>query len=360
MEIRNPDYIVLQDAAEPPDRLPYGVRMIGSQLEAHETTGEGIRVAILDTGAPQHPDIKLAGMYDATGGSQPYDRRGHGTHVAGTIAANGKIVGVAPGVSLFAVKVFQDSGGTKPEWLISGLRWCRDNRIDVVNMSLGGPQAMGPAMETELKACVAAGIIISCSAGNFGKDYGVLYPAQYPECIAVAAVDIEKGHADWSAYGPQLDVAAAGVQVWSTWLGGRYTELNGTSMAAPHITGAVAILQAKAIIREGKKDSPEFMRLMLRRYAEDLGEPGPDHKYGCGVFSFGRFGVADRVPSRLLLEIGKTQYVKNGMAAQSDVAPEIKQGRTLVPLRLVAEGLGGKVDWFPPDGTHKGKVAIEL
>lgn len=190
-DYRIPDYFVVQDAPAPPEEIPYGVKMIGAPLEWPETRGEGVKVAVLDTGAPQHPDIRLAGVFDATD-TGVYDRRGHGTHVCGTIAANGRIKGVAPGVQLYAVKVFEDSGPLKLNHLVKALRWCRANTIDIINMSFGGPSPMGSEVEAELKACHEAGIVIVCSAGNYGRDFGVLYPAKYPWNLAVAAVDIEK------------------------------------------------------------------------------------------------------------------------------------------------------------------------
>lgn len=345
-EIRIPDYIITQDATAPPAKIPYGVHMIGAEMEWPEVQEaiKQIKVAIVDTGAPQHPDIKLAGYQDVTG-SGPYDRRGHGTHVAGTVAANGQIVGVAPGVQLYAVKAFQDTGGATSEWLTAALRWCRQNKMDIISMSLGGPSPQGPEFETELKACYAAGIVVIAAAGNFGRDFGVLYPARYPEVIAVAAVDISKSQGDFSAWGSELDVSAAGVDVWSTWMGGRYVQLSGTSMATPHITGAAAILQAKALIREKRKLTPAEMRLALRLYSEDIGDKGPDIRYGCGVFSFGRFTSPDTVRREVKMWIGRNNYLVNGQQKTMDVAPFIREGRTFTPARYVAEGLGAAVSW---------------
>jgi subtilisin family serine protease len=215
--------------------------------------------------------------------------------------------------------------------------------MDVVSMSLGGPSPMGSVVEDELKACALAGMVVVCSAGNYGKDFGVLYPARYPQCLAVAAVDMGKVQGDFSAWGKELDVAAAGVEVWSTWPGGRYCQLDGTSMAAPHITGAAAILQAKARIREGKKDPPDITRLMLRRYAEDVGPKGPDTQYGCGVFSFGRFEDSDSVPREIVFQVGQKVAIVDGSQVELDVPPQILNNRTLVPIRFVAENMGWKV-----------------
>jgi subtilisin len=341
--IKIPDYIILQDAQAPPDQMPYGIRMIGAPLEWPETRGEGIKVAVIDTGRPDHPDINVVGAVDFTG-SGVIDRRGHGTHCAGTIAANGKLLGVAPGVELYTVKVFPDSGGTDPAVIAKALDWCVSAGIDIASMSLSGP-AENVDLRNAVKRAYAAGIVMVAAAGNYGRDWGVMYPAKYPEVLAVAAVDTAKAAADFSAYGAELDIAAAGVRVWSTWLGGKYVELDGTSMACPHIAGAAAILQAKAKRRLGRKLAPEEMRVALNLYAEDLGAPGRDERYGCGVFSFGRFGSSDTIQREIKMWIGRNEYMVNGQQKTMDVAPFIREGRTFTPARYVAEGLGAEVGW---------------
>ena len=369
-DIRVPDYLILQSAIEPPQAIDYGVRMIGAELEWPEVRDKlkEIKVAFMDTGAPQHPDVKLAGMFDVSG-SGPYDRRGHGTHVAGILAADGWIKGVAPGVSLYSVKVFGDSGPTGPGMLTAGLKKCREFGMDIISISIGGPGDIGYEFQEELKACHQAGIVVIASAGNYGLDYGVLYPAKYKEVIAVAAVDLEKNQGDFSAWGNELDVAAAGVNVWSTWLGGKYTQLSGTSMACPHIAGAAAILQAKALIREGKKDPPDVVRLMLRRYAEDLGDSGPDIRYGCGTFSFGRFigpdrpqrevkvevGISDGSRVYVPVEMGTKRYWIDGTAAEFDVPCIRWNGRTMVEARGMADAFGlSEIRYEPPYAVFKG------
>lgn len=340
---RVPDYVIVQDAAAPPTQIPYGVRMIGAPLEWPETKGEGIKVAVIDTGRPNHPDITVAGAVDFTGSGMD-DRRGHGTHCAGIIAANGKILGVAPGVELYTLKVFPDSGSTSPEAIARALDWCVGAGFDIISMSICGPTD-DYNMHQAVKRCHAAGIVMVAAAGNFGRDYGVMYPARYTEVIAVAAVNLDEAPADFSAYGMELDLAAAGVDVWSTWLGGGYVQLSGTSMACPHIAGAAALLQGKARRRLGRKLTPEEIRVALNLYAEDLGLPGRDERYGCGVFSFGRLGAADTIQREIKMWIGRNDYLVNGQQKVMDVAPFIREGRTFTPARYVAEGLGAEVGW---------------
>jgi hypothetical protein len=143
-----------------------------------------------------------------------------------------------------------------------------------------------------------------------------------------------------------LDVAAAGVQVWSTWLNGNYALLDGTSMASPHITGAVALIQAKAMIRYGKKLTPDQVKMLLQIDSEDLGDKGPDELYGFGVFSFGRFDQSERIPNKLKMTIGSTQCQVNGQLKQMEVAPFLQNDHAFVPVRFISEELGGKVDWI--------------
>jgi subtilisin len=317
--------------------------MIGAPLEWPETKGKGIKVAVIDTGKPNHSDLRIADYVDFTG-TGVEDRRGHSTHCCGIIAANGKIKGVAPEVELVTLKVFPDQGSASPAAIAGALQWCQKNKIDIISMSFGSPSD-DSSIRQEIKKCYEAGIVMVAAAGNFGRDYGVLYPAKYPEVLAVAAVDIDKKPAEWSAYGLELDLAAAGVDVYSTYLNGQYALLSGTSMACPHIAGACAILQAKALKRFGRKLAPEEIRVALNLYADDLGVPGKDERYGFGVFSFGRFHADDTVPREVVMTIGQKEYTVNGLKSTMDVAPFLKDGRTFVPVRFVAEGLNARVEW---------------
>lgn len=135
-----PGYAVVSAQAATPPELPYGVRMIGAPLEWSETRGAGIKVAVIDTGKPNHPDVKVAGAVSFSGAPVD-DVRGHGTHVAGIIAANGRIKGVAPEVELYCLQVARPEGGLSTDAIAKALYWCRDNGIDVVNMSLGGSES---------------------------------------------------------------------------------------------------------------------------------------------------------------------------------------------------------------------------
>lgn len=337
--------------ATSPSLIPYGVKMIGAELEWSETQGHGVKVAVLDTGRPTHPDIRVVQAVDFTG-TGVTDWNGHATHVCGTIAADGKILGVAPKCDLYTLKVINDNGIGSYEWTTDAIWWCIHNNIDVINMSLGGCEPMNDDLHLALKTAKAKGIILVAAAGNTGNLpsglSSVTYPAAYPECIATAAVDIEKQWPIFSSTGMEVDLAAAGVEIHSTHLAGQYVKLSGTSMACPHIAGAAALIIAKARIRKKPIDADKIYYAM-QIYAEDLGSEGRDDLFGFGVFSFGRLMKPDNIPINLRFRIGHAAYTKNGLPQAAFIAPRLFNGRAMIGLRDVGEALDCKVTWVDPD-----------
>lgn len=331
IKIELPHFKVVSTLSVAPQEIPYGVRLIGAELEWSETQGDGIKVAVLDTGIATHPDLKIYGNYDATGHGLNVTN-GHGTHCAGIVAANGKIKGVAPKAHLYNVKIIDSNGKIFESYITKALQWCLDNNIEVISMSFGGPTPMPNAYKV-IQQLWAKGVILVAAAGNFGLDFPKMYPACYDEVISVGAVDIDRVHADWSSWHETVELTSAGVEVYSTWLNNQYASLNGTSMACPHISGAVAIIISK-LRKRGLPVNHEMIRNCMALYADDLGEPGRDIKYGYGVFSFGRIMKSENILPEPIIGI-----------KQMDVAPFIKDSRTFVPLRFMSEELGGKVDW---------------
>lgn len=344
------NYEVLEVMSIPTATIPHGVQMLGAPLEWPETRGAGIKVAVLDTGRPEHPDIKVADSFaskNLRNSTSDVDRNGHSTHVCGTICADGKIMGVAPDVELYTAKVLDDTGGGDDITITEGIYWAIQKDVDVINLSLGGKQPQ-TKVHNAIKFAVDNGIIVVCAAGNSGEAW-MAYPAKFPETIAVVAIDKDKQWPDFSSVGEEVELAALGVDVLSTYLNGQYAILRGTSMAAPHITGAIALMQAKAKKRFGRKLNLQEMRLALHIYAEDIGEPGKDVKHGFGVFSFGRFEKEEYVRPKLQLEIGSNIYYKDGLKRQMDTEPIIDaKNRTLVPVRFIAQEYGAKVTFIPP------------
>jgi subtilisin family serine protease len=262
----------------------WGVKRIGAGT-VHDSgnKGSGVKVAILDTGIDyNHPDLNANyndGGYDyVNNDNDPMDDNGHGTHCAGIVAAeddgNG-VVGVAPEAYLYAVKVLDNTGIGYWSDVIAGIQWSVNNNMEVISMSFGGGDGVGMKA-----ACDAAAgdIVIVASAGNSGNPPGkgdnVGYPAGYSSVIAVAATDSNDNRARWSSTGPAVELAAPGVDIKSTYLGGGYATKSGTSMACPHVAGTAAL----AIVA-GEGD----VRQCLQDTADDLGDEGRDNLYGYGL-----------------------------------------------------------------------------
>lgn len=247
--------------------VPWGIdRVFGSEAFSFPTwsksTGEGIGVAVLDTGIDSsHEDLVVKGgrRFYIQGlrlreDDQYQDKHGHGTHVAGTVAAlnnNLGVVGVAPSADLYAVKVLTDSGSGSTSAIIAGIDWVINNAVSknirIINMSLGS----SVYSQTFKNACDKAfqhGILVVSSAGNSGNDAGtgdtVGYPAKYPSVVAVAASDIDDQRAIFSSTGPDVELMAPGVSVLSTLPGDQYATYSGTSMASPHVAGVAALVWA--------------------------------------------------------------------------------------------------------------------
>lgn len=264
------------------ESVPWSISMI--RADKVPATGKGVKVAILDTGIDAtHPDLRGAvkGGYNAVGDSRSVrDRNGHGTHVAGIIAARRNrmgIRGIAPEVDLYAVKVLDDRGSGKVSDLIEGIEWAVQNKMDIINMSVGTKEN-NQTLREAVQNAARAGVIMVAAAGNNGPSPNtVLYPARYPEVIAVGATTKDRRIADFSARGAEVDVVAPGKDIYSAWLRGGYKTLSGTSMAAPHVTGVVAQLLSAGAVK-----SASTIRSFIDSTAERL--PGvPRSDQGAGL-----------------------------------------------------------------------------
>ncbi|KAF1680298.1 S8 family serine peptidase [Bacillus mexicanus] len=266
--------------------VPYGISQIKAPaLHSQGYTGTNVKVAVIDSGIDSsHPDLNVKGGASFVPSEpSPYqDGSSHGTHVAGTIAALNNsigVLGVAPNASLYAVKVLDSAGSGQYSWIINGIEWAISNKVNVINMSLGGPSGSA-ALQTVVDKAVSSGIVVVAAAGNSGSSGSsstVGYPAKYPSAIAVGAVNSSSQRASFSSVGPELDVMAPGVAIQSTLPRGAYGSNNGTSMASPHVAGAAALILSK---------HPTWTNTQVRNRLESTATPlGNSFYYGKGLIN---------------------------------------------------------------------------
>ena len=260
--------------------VPTGVQRIFADdngmidIDGADDNRVDVDVAVIDTGVDfQHPDLNVAGGVNCSGGS-PFknkcssggdDDHYHGTHVAGTIAAldNGYgAVGVAPGARIWAVKVLNSQGSGYTSWIVAGIDWVAANSdtIEVANMSLGG-SGYSQAEYLAIQGAVTKGVAFAVSAGNSNDDANNYSPAAFDNVLSVSALadfdgalggagsptcrqDQDDTLADFSNWGSAVNIAAPGVCIFSTFPleQGEYGTISGTSMASPHVAGALALL----------------------------------------------------------------------------------------------------------------------
>ena len=286
------------------------------------SSGAGVIVAVLDTGVAYEDYMEgsieyalapdLAGTtfvygYDFVNDDMhPNDDAGHGTHVTGTIAQttdNGMgVAGIAYNARIMPVKVLNSSGSGYYSWIAEGIRYATANGAEVISMSLGGSQS-STTLEEALSYAYSNGVTIVCSSGNDGSSTTISYPAAYDDyCIAVGATRYDEEVTYYSNGGSSLDLTAPGGQLYErrkmldqngdgywdgilqqTHDGSDYTNFGyyfyqGTSMAAPHVSGVAALL-----ISEGIANTPDEVREALQSTAEDKGPTGWDSEYGWGI-----------------------------------------------------------------------------
>jgi len=228
----------------PAQVIPWGISKIRARDAA--TRGAGITVCVSDTGIDlSHPDLKanIVGSVNTISPTKSAtDDNGHGTHVAGIIAAVDNtmgVVGVAPLAKLIAAKGLSRSGTGWASDLAETIDECRVRGAHIINMSWGSSTPTGVIGDAIVRAA-SAGVLLIGAAGN--ESGPVIYPAAYPQVVAVSAVDINDAFASFSNFGSEVENSAPGVNIYSTWKGGGYATISGTSMAAPHVAGVAALM----------------------------------------------------------------------------------------------------------------------
>jgi len=277
-------FISADNAVWAVDTIPTGVDRIegdlSSQQSGNGSGSVGVAIAIIDTGSGPHSDLNVVGGKNCSTGRKFDDGNGHGTHVAGTVAArdNGVgVVGVAPGAPIYSVRVLNNQGSGSFSSIICGIDWVTANAaalgIKVANMSLGGSgsddgncgNSNNDALHKAICRSVAAGVTYVVAAGNSNADFAGFVPAAYDEVLTVTALadfngqpgggaaptcraDVDETAADFSNFTTTTNtadqahtIAAPGVCILSTWRGGGLNTISGTSMASPHVAGTVAL-----------------------------------------------------------------------------------------------------------------------
>lgn len=272
------------------EQVPWSLSSYRVPAAWQQSKGAGVRVLVVDTGVDDvhAAEGDLAGAIwqrrDFSGSRRgSSDREGHGTHTAGTIAArlNGfGVPGVAPECQLAIAKALGDDGTGSTEAVIDALAWGVELGCDLANLSLGSG-ADDPRLQRAIERAAAAGMLVVCAAGNSGGQ--VEYPAKYPGAIAVSAVDELRRIAPFSCRGPEIQIGAPGVKILSTFKGGGYAVLSGTSMAAPFICGALALWLSDRRTRTTARPTLAEALEHLRHGARDVGQPGRDPLTGWGL-----------------------------------------------------------------------------
>ncbi len=288
IEFVEPNYIATtmdEIPSDPHFAEQWGLAAIGAPAAWGVTTGSAdVTIAIVDTGVDlTHPDLdgKIVRGWDfVNDDADPKDDNGHGTHVAGIAAAESNngigVAGVSWGAWIMPIKVLNSSGSGSYADVAAGIVYAVDNGAEVINLSLGG-SAPSEALRAAIQYAYSANVVVVAAAGNTGAE-GLMYPAAYPEVIAVGAVDRSVNWAAFSSYGQELDLVAPGVDIVSTCRGASYCVMAGTSMATSHVTGSVALL-----LGVDPSLNPAEVRALLQASSRDLGPGGPDSYFGAGL-----------------------------------------------------------------------------
>jgi subtilisin family serine protease len=282
-----------QETARDSEQIPWGVQRIGIPRLPDSIINETrVKVGILDTGVDlSHPDLAAnisGGIHLLSPFAPPSDDNGHGTHVAGTVAALHNrfgVVGVSPITQIYAIKVFDREGNANNSDIIRGIEWAIRQQIKILNMSFGTDQR-SDAMRNALKKADSSGMVLIASAGNDGKANSVDYPARYPGVIAVGATNQNNRIASFSSRGKQVDLVAPGEDILSTGLNNGYLKLSGTSMSAPHVSGLVALM-----LSQYPSLTPKQINYVLKRTAIKISGVSPSAQgsgfiYAPRVFRF--------------------------------------------------------------------------
>ncbi|MEK7600488.1 MAG: S8 family serine peptidase [Patescibacteria group bacterium] len=292
-----------QERALPDASIPWGVGAMYDlpSLATRPVGGKGVTVAVIDTGIAQHPDLdrRVTTCKDFTiargASSTCLDTNGHGTHIAGVIAADGGedgfgIFGVAPETSLAIYKACSQDGECWVDDVAAAIRAGVDDGAHIIVVSMGADSAHS-ILASAVKYALDKGVLVIAAAGNDGPYAGSIdTPARLPGVLAVGALDAQGATPEWSSRGVNsrsllgvledgdIAFAAPGVRVQGPWLTSAYAELSGTSVAAPHVAGVAAKVWNTTV-----KNPAYYVREVLEKIARDQGPEGEDNASGLGT-----------------------------------------------------------------------------
>ena len=261
----------------------WGMEKLEAAKAWEVTTGNrDVKVAVVDTGIDyNHPDLagRVEKGFDFINNDEDaMDDQMHGTHCAGTVAAgigNGGVVGVAPNVTLLAVKVLSKSGSGDYAGVANGITYAADHGAHVISMSLGGGST-AQVLEDAVAYAQSKGVLVVAAMGNNNSERPS-YPAAVAGVLAVGSTTVQEQRSSFSNYGKHISVGAPGSDILSTLLGGGYKSISGTSMATPHVAGLAALVKSAF----PGADAAE-LRSRIEKGADDLGDAGFDKYFGHG------------------------------------------------------------------------------
>lgn len=265
---------VLQTFSEVYD---WGLRDLNIPDIHKKTLGNGIKVAVIDSGKSEHFETINNTVAAKNFSQSPYltDKNGHSTFCAGIIAAEKNdegIIGVAPKSKLYFAKAMDDSGAGAPSALVKAVNWAIAQKVDIMSISAGMFFDFKP-LRRVIQRAHRKNIIIVAATGNTGtRQYDVAFPARYPEVIGVAAYDKQHKVARFSSRGTNVSFAMPGVDIYSTFLNNQFCKMSGTSMACPIMSGICALILAKHRKAPSSTpcETPQQMMEHLKKYAKKL------------------------------------------------------------------------------------------
>lgn len=274
---------VLQQAKKPAtegDAAQYAIAQLRLPQAHALVRGMNVTIAVIDSGVDaRHPELanSVADSFDALGSSEgPHT---HGTGIAGAIVAHARLMGSAPEARLLAIRAFGSKGSKGPEStsyvILRGLNYAAEHGAQIINMSFAGPK--DSLIERGIAATVARGILMVAAAGNAGAKSPPLYPAAYPNVIAVSGTDAQEKLFAASNRGNHIAVAAPGVDIFLPAPDEKYQITSGTSFSAAYVSGIAALM-----LEHNPALKPSDIRAILIRTARDLGAPGRDDQFGAG------------------------------------------------------------------------------